>query len=270
MARILVIGAHPDDCDCFAGGTALLWRQRGDAVRFVSMTSGDSGHYKQTPSDLAARRREEAARAGASADVDYQVLAHHDGQLEPTLEVRYEVIRLIRTCAPDLVLTHRPNDYHPDHRYTSIVVQDAAYMGTVPMVCPETTHLAQNPIFGYLSDDFARPCPFRPDVIVDVEAVIETKWKMLDAHASQFYEWLPYNEGVLASVPDEKNQRLDWLRGQWTPRFEGIAKKHHDRICDFYGDARASKIRLAEAFEVSEYGKQPTESELRALFPIDV
>src|SRR5207253_707559 len=160
--RLLIIGAHPDDADYAAGGTAALYRAAGHVVHMVSLTNGDAGHHEQAGPALAARRRAEAAASGAVIGADYETFDNHDGQLLPTLENRYQVIRLIRAFRPDLVLTHRPNDYHPDHRYTSQLVQDAAYMVTVPAVVPETPHLPSNPVIAYLPDDFQKPYPFQP------------------------------------------------------------------------------------------------------------
>src|SRR5262245_52717272 len=178
--RLLIIGAHPDDADYHAGGTAALYRAAGHVVKMVSLTNGDAGHQTLRGADLARRRREEARAAGAVIGAEYEVLDNHDGELLPTLENRRQVIRLIRGFRPDLVLTHRPNDYHPDHRYTSQLVQDAAYMVTVPAVVPEAPHLPRDPVIAYLPDEFARPYPFQPTVAIDVDSVIAKIIAMLD------------------------------------------------------------------------------------------
>jgi LmbE family N-acetylglucosaminyl deacetylase len=162
--RILVFGAHPDDCDIKAGGLAAKATAAGEEVRFVSMTNGDAGHHEIGGVELARRRRAEASAASDVLDIEYDLLDHHDGELEPTLERRKRIIRLIRNYEPDLILTHRPNDYHPDHRYTSALIQDSAYMVTVPNVCTDTEVLSYNPVIAYLSDDFEKPYPFEPDV----------------------------------------------------------------------------------------------------------
>src|SRR5438270_3665078 len=184
--RLLIIGAHPDDADYAAGGLAALYRRAGHVVKMVSLTNGDAGHHLTPGRQLAARRRKEAAAAGAVIGATYDLLDNHDGELQPTLENRRQVIRLIRSYRPDLVLTHRPNDYHPDHRYTSQLVQDAAYMVTVPAVTPDTPHLAANPVIAYLPDDFQKPYPFRPSVVVDVGGVLEQIVAMLHCHTWQF------------------------------------------------------------------------------------
>ena len=196
MPKVLVIGAHPDDCELKAGGTARQWANRGFEVTFVSVTDGGAGHHTMMPAELIVRRRMEAAAAAEVLGVQSRVLDHHDGELLPTLEARLDIIRLIRQVRPDLVLTHRPNDYHPDHRYTSQLVQDAAYMVTVPRIAPDVPSLRMDPVFGYLSDSFTAPQPFRGDVIVPIDDVMEDVLAAIDCHASQFYEWLPFNMGI--------------------------------------------------------------------------
>jgi LmbE family N-acetylglucosaminyl deacetylase len=263
--RVIVFGAHPDDCDLDAGGTAALWARKGHAVKFVSLTSGDAGHQSEGGGALAKRRRAEAQEAGRRFGIaEYEVLDNHDGELEPTLSVRHQVIRRIREWNADLVVAPRPNDYHPDHRYTGILVQDAAYMVVVPNVCPDTPALRRNPVFLYSQDGFQRPNPFRPDVAVAIDSVVDVKTRALDAHVSQFYEWLPWVSGTLDSVPKEPAARLAWLQGRWTGR--PVADDVRAALRKWYGP-RAEAVKEAEAFEVCEYGSRPTDADLRRLFP---
>ena len=270
MKNILVIGAHPDDCDIFAGGCAALWRKRGDEVTFISMTNGNAGHHQADPAELEKRRRQEAAKAAEVLGVRYEILDNDDGRLVASLENREDLIRRIRELAPDLILTHRPNDYHPDHRYTATLVQDAAYMVTVPLACPGTPHLATNPVIAYLFDEFTRPTPLRADVVVDVDSVAEVKWKALDCHESQFYEWLAYNmRPGENSVPAEPGQRLEWLKNTWGEFLERPARAFRKELCATYGEGRGGSVVFAEAFELCEFGSQPTAEELRALFPVE-
>ena len=139
--RIIMIGAHPDDCDQDGGGTAILFAKMGYAVKFVSVTNGDAGHQEIGGGILANRRLAEAKEAGKRFGVEYDVLPNHDGELVPSLDVRLQVIRKIREWNADMVFAPRPNDYHPDHRYTGILVQDAAYMVGVPNVAADTPPL---------------------------------------------------------------------------------------------------------------------------------
>ncbi|MES2792165.1 MAG: PIG-L deacetylase family protein [Planctomycetota bacterium] len=265
--RILVIGAHPDDCEIKAGGVAALYRQQGHVVRFVSVTNGDAGHHESSGPELAARRAKETLASGAVCGVEYEVLSNHDGQLVPTIAARWELIALIRRFQPDLILTHRPNDYHPDHRATSQLVCDAAYMVTVPPVVPDVPYLKTNPIIAFLSDDFQRPYPFQPTVVVDVTAVFPKIVDMQAAHVSQFYEWLPYNQGILDQVPADATQRRAWLAIQAGDRLRKVADRFRAELIAKYGPERGARIEYADAFEACEYGSPLTAEQIKRLFP---
>lgn len=264
--NIVSIGAHPDDGEIKAGGTIALWAKEGHNITIVCMTNGNAGHQARGREELAALRKQEAAASAALVGAKSIVLDNDDGALQPTLEVRRKVIAIIREAKADVVITHRPNDYHPDHRYTSQVVQDAAYMVMVPKVVPDVPALRTNPIFMYFNDHFERPAPSRVDVAVDVDDVMDTKWAMLDKMACQFYEWMPWLDGKLETVPEGEKERRKWLRKTWGPAFERYTKRAAKTLKKTYGK-RAGKIRYAEAFEISEYGKQPTADELDAIFP---
>jgi LmbE family N-acetylglucosaminyl deacetylase len=263
--RIIMIGAHPDDCDQKGGGTAILWASMGHAVKFVSVTNGDAGHQSIGGGALATRRLEEAKEAGRRFGVVYDVLPNHDGELLPTLEVRLQIIRKIREWNADIVIAPRPNDYHPDHRYTGVLVQDAAYMVAVPNIAADTPPLKKNPVFLYFQDFFQRPNPFRPDVAIDITAVFNKKVFALDAHASQFYEWLPWIGGYADQVPSEKNDRLKWLAINRTVKITPEVLKSLE---NWYGKEKSGKIQYAEAFEICEYGSRPAEADLKRLFPM--
>jgi LmbE family N-acetylglucosaminyl deacetylase len=265
--RLLIIGAHPDDADYAAGGTAALYAANGHVVHMVSLTNGDAGHHEQPGPSLAQRRLGEAAAAGDVIGAPYQLFDIHDGELQPTLENRWKVIHLIRTFNPDLILTHRPNDYHPDHRYTSQLVQDAAYMITVPAVVPGTKHLMKNPVIAYLPDEFQRPYPFQPTVAVDVGPVIEKIVDMLHCHQSQFYEWLAYNTGTLNQVPKSDADRRTWLAVQVKDRLRKQAERFRSQLVHGYGALLGNAVRYAEAFEPCEYGAPLDDAAMRRLFP---
>jgi len=263
--NVIAFGAHPDDCDIGAGGVAAKYAAQGHKVRFVSVTNGDAGHQSQGGGALAARRRAEAKEAGRRIGIEYITLDNHDGELLPTLQVREQIIRQMRLWNVDIVIAPRPNDYHPDHRYTGILVQDAAYMVTVPNTCPDTPALRKNPVFVYFQDQFQKPTPFSPVVAVAIDDVVEKKYDMLDAHVSQMYEWLPWHDGYLDQVPKDPKARRDWLRKQ---RWNGdITPAVRETLVKWYGPERAKEIRFAEAFEICEYGYQPSRAELRKLFP---
>lgn len=265
--NIVCVGAHPDDCECFAGGTAVKWARLGHRVVFVSMTNGDAGHYAMGGGPLAARRAREAQLSAERGGVQELILGYHDGELEATLDARREVVRIIRRYEADIVLAHRPNDYHPDHRYASVLVQDAAFMVTVPNFCPEAPRLARNPVFMYMSDAFTKPTPFRPDLAVDVTEVMDVKFDMLDAMESQVYEWLPWLDGHLDSVPTDPVERRAWLETAWTPFFNKHTALAEPALKKWLGAAKAKQVRFAEGFEICEYGHQPSDDELALLFP---
>lgn len=263
--RIIMIGAHPDDCDQGGGGTAILLSSMGHAVKFVSVTNGDAGHQTQGGGALAKRRIAEAQEAGKRFGVTYDVLDNHDGELTPTLDVRLQIIRKIREWNADLVIAPRPNDYHPDHRYTGVLVQDAAYMVAVPNVAPDTKPLKKNPVFLYFQDRFQKPNPFRPDITVDITSVFEKKIYAMAAHESQFFEWLPWIGGYLSEVPAGEKERLAWLAKQRTRPINAETIKSLEKC---YGATKASAVKNVEAFEICEYGSQPNEADIRRLFPM--
>ncbi len=247
------------------GGTAALWARMGHRVRCVSVTNGDAGHHVEGGGALAARRRAEAEEAGRRIGVEYVVLDNHDGRLMPTVDAREQVIRQIRQMNADLVIAHRPNDYHPDHRYTGALVQDASYLVVVPNIAPDAPALRKNPVFMYFQDRFALPTPFRPDVAVDISEVMDKKIDMLDAHVSQFYEWLPWVDGMIEQVPKDPAARKAWLmRGQDPEPTPAMRQA----LIKWYGQSRGADVRHAESFQVTEYGAQPDAAMLRTLFPM--
>lgn len=263
--RIVMIGAHPDDCDIKSGGTAALFAKMGHAVKFISVTNGDAGHKEQGRDTLARRRKAEAREAAKRLGITYDIMDNPDGKLMPTLDIRLDLIRRIRTWKADIVISHRPVDYHPDHRYTGILVQDAAFMVVVPNIAPDVPPLAKNPVFLYFHDNFTKPTRFQPDVCVDITQVIDKKMDALDAHESQFYEWLPWIMGYKGKIPAGRQERKDWIKnGRWpsmdTTVRTGLAK--------WYGPQQAKAAQYAEAFELCEYGSRPSEKEIRQLFPM--
>lgn len=262
--RALMIGAHPDDCEIKTGGLATKLRARGNVVKFVSATNGAAGHHTMGGGPLAQRRLVETRRVAETAGIEYEVLDIPDGCLEADLATRERFIQLIREFQPDLLFTHRSNDYHPDHRRTGILVQDASYLIRVPNICPLTPHLTKTPVILYMSDTFQKPLPFTPDVVVAIDDVMEAKAKMLHCHASQFYEWLPYDGGYLDEVPETDTERLIWLRSRQERRDAGTTARFRTQLTARYGE---NTIQYAEAFEVSEYGRSLPADEIDVYFP---
>lgn len=263
--NVIVFGAHPDDADADAGGTAIKFAQMGHNVMFVSLTNGDAGHFSMGGGALARIRRAEAEEAGRRAGVKYVVLDNHDGELMPSLYVRLQVIRLIRKWNADLVIGPRPNDYHPDHRNCGIVLQDAAYMVIVPNVAPDTPPLRKNPIFLYAQDFFQKPNPFTPDIVVDISDTYKQKIYTMAAHESQHFEWLPWTSGRLDEIPEDEEDRLDYLAKYRKVR---ITEEVRESLVKWYGRDKAAAITDAEAFEICEYGRRPSDDEIKKLFPM--
>lgn len=270
--RIIMFGAHPDDCEIEAGGVAAMWAAQGHKVKFVSTANGDLGHWKMAGGPLAQRRLKEVQEAAKILGIaETQVLDIHDGELMPTLENRKTIVKLIREWKADIVISHRTNDYHPDHRYTGILVQDAAFIVVVPFFCPDVPHLTRNPVFLYCMDRFQRPNPFRPDVVVAIDEVIDQKLEALSVIDSQFVEggccggekgprrrMIPRDQAELAARRSE-------VRSYFAHRF--AADKYRDRLIELYGEKKGRKVKYAEAFELCEYGRRPSQAELIKLFP---
>ena len=268
--RIIAFGAHPDDCELKVGGTAARWAALGHHVKFVSVTNGDIGHWGMAGGPLAQRRTAEVQKCAKLLGIQSEVLDIHDGELLPTLENRKLINKLIREWKADVVLSHRPNDYHPDHRNVGILVQDAAYMVTVPYFCPDIPYLTKNPVFLYYEDRFTKPNRFAPDVVVSIDATTDKKLAAVEALESQFYEG--GCNGGPNLVPESSNAarvaaRKKEVRDSFDQRFASTAKRFGLQLAEWYGPEAAKKVKYAEAFEVCEYGRMPSREELRKLFP---
>lgn len=263
--KIIFIGAHPDDCDIKGGGTAALFSAMGHQVKFLSVTNGDAGHMEMGGGMLAKRRYAETQEVAKRLGITYDVLDNHDGELLPTLEIRLDVIRKIREWDADVVISHRSNDYHPDHRYTGILVQDAAFMVGVPNIAADTPPLRKNPVFLYYQDNFQKPNPFEPDIAIDITSVIDQKIDALDAHVSQFYEWLPWISNDPDVIPEGKEERIAWLKSK---RALAPNPKVRKVLEEWYGAEKTAQVKYAEAFEICEYGSQPSKEDIKRLFPM--
>ena len=285
--RVMMIGAHLDDNDFCGGGTALKYLSQGHRVRFLSMCNGCGGHHVNTPEEIVQRRYNESQAVAALTGIEYDVWTDvNDCEIMATLELRKRLIRYIREYNPDIIFTHRTNDYHADHRNAALLVQDASYLVIVPNFCPEAPAMKEMPVIMYFRDHFKNP-PFTPDVVIDIDDVMDKKFEMFNCHVSQVYEWLPFTHGELDSVPTDPKERLEWLRSPRVPRdrllsLEELTAKNYARHCEFkealyaakyrdllierYGEA-GKKVIFAEAYETSEYGTQLNEENKKLLFP---
>ena len=266
--RIIAFGAHPDDAELRASGVAALWAAAGHKVKFVAMTNGDIGHFESAGGPLAKRRKAEVAECARILGIENEVLDIHDGELMPSLENRRTVARLIRDWQADIVMGHRPYDYHPDHRYTGVLLDDAAVVVAAPFFVPDTKPTARNPVFMYYSDNFQDPKPFTPSMVVGIDAVADKKWKCIDAMPSQFGDKDSWQARTLPNVPQGDGERQAYLLDIVKKRGTAVADQYRERLIALYGPERGKKIQYAEAFQLGQYGRQASPDELKAMFPI--
>lgn len=279
--KILMIGAHQDDNEFRCGGLAYKYVQMGYEVRFLSMCNGNGGHHIMTPEETSKRRYKESQAVAKLLGITYDVWDIDDCSLVADLETRRKLIRYIRAFSPDLIIAHRTNDYHADHRASGQLVQDASYLLIVPHECPDVPAMRKTPVIMYYEDSFQTPC-FHADIVVDIDKEVDIKLKIADLNESQVYEWLPYSE--FEEVPTDKEQRFAWLKGMeitekttdeeilnakrgYAVRYAKTAARFRKELIEKYGEEKGSKVRYAEAYQISEYGDPLTEELQKQLFP---
>lgn len=265
--RIIAFGAHPDDAELKASGVAALWAAQGHKVKFVATTNGDVGHFAQAGGPLAKRRKAEVAECARILGIENEVLDIHDGELVPSLENRKTVARLIRDWQADIVLGPRPYDYHPDHRYTGVLMEDAAVLVAAPFFTPDTPPTVRNPVFMYYSDAFQYPYKFDPSIVVSIDDVAEKKWACIGAMPSQFADKDSWQARTLPNVPADDAARKEYIVDTIRKRSAAVADQYRDRLIAQYGEEKGRKVKYAEAFQIVQYGRQVTPEQLKALFP---
>jgi LmbE family N-acetylglucosaminyl deacetylase len=265
--RMLLLVAHPDDAEFHSGGLMTIYRSLGHEVKIVAVTNGESGHHETMGPALTARRRQEQAAAAKVIGATSEVWDFPDGRLQPTLEVRYRIIAEIRNFQPDIVLTHRNNDYHPDHRAVGDAVRDASYMVTVPNIVPDVPILRKDPVVAFVPDRFTKPYPLQADVIVDVTPYLDKIVEMLACHRSQMFEWLAFNQNELAEVPLGEAGRRHWLHDKYVARLRPQLERYRAEVVAAYGVERSKKIEWIEPYEISEYAAPMTPALRKKLFP---
>jgi N-acetylglucosamine malate deacetylase 1 len=266
--RVIAFGAHPDDAELKASGVAALWAAQGAKVKFVAMTNGDVGHFSQAGGPLATRRKAEVTECARILGITTDVLDIHDGELMPSLENRKTVARLIRDWQADIVMGHRPYDYHADHRYTGVLMEDAAVIVAAPFFTPDTKPTPRNPVFMYYSDNFKQPYPFDPTIVVSIDAVAEKKWACIAAMPSQFGDKDSWQGRTLPNVPQDDAGRQAYLVDQIKQRAANVANQYRERLIALYGEAKGKQVKYAEAFQLCQYGRQLTVDQLKELFPL--
>ncbi|MBQ4052001.1 MAG: PIG-L family deacetylase [Oscillospiraceae bacterium] len=283
--KVLMIGAHQDDIELRCGGLAALLKKNGHEVQFLSVSNGSGGHHRLSRPEIQARRAAESAKVAELLGIRYDVWSDvEDCEIQATLEMRRRMTRYIREAAPDVIITHRTNDYHTDHRNTGMIVQDASYLLIVPNECPDVPALLKTPVILHSEDAFTNP-PFKASVVVDIDETIDQKLKAVEANVSQVYEWLAFTNGEEQDVPPESDPeaRYKWLCGMeitkdttddeiraakrgYAVRFARTAARFREELIERYGEERGAKVRFAEAFAVCEYGGRLTEEQKKQLF----
>ncbi|MCC7010362.1 MAG: PIG-L family deacetylase [Acidobacteria bacterium] len=266
--RVIAFGAHPDDAELKVAGTASLWAAQGAKVKLVAMTNGDIGHFEQAGGPLAKRRLTEVQQCARGFGTEVATMDIHDGELVPSLDNRRMMSRLIREWQADIVLGHRPYDYHPDHRYVGRLMDDSAVVVVAPFWVPDTPPTPRNPVFMYYQDDFKRPYPFQPDIVVSIDAVAEKKWACITAMSSQFGDADSWQARTRPNIPRNEADRQAALLEGVKQRNEAVANQYRQQLIALYGEQRGRAVKYAEAFELGQYGRQPSMEELRKMFPL--
>ena len=281
MMKILAIGAHQDDNEFRVGGMTVKWKKAGHEVRFLSLTNGCGGHHLLSKEETVATRAKESAAVAEYLGIRYDIWEDQDDcVLVADLATRHRLMRYIREFSPDVIITHRTNDYHADHRAAALLVQDVSYLLTVPHACPDVPAMRKMPVILFYEDHFSEP-PFRMRYVVGIDEAFEDKMHVAHLNKSQVYEWLPYTHGMKLPVTDEEKHAVLWgmeitedttdenvvaQQHGYAVRFAKTAARFRAELIQKYGEEKGRKIRFAEAFGLSEYGEQPTAELEKALF----
>lgn len=193
MSRILALGAHPDDIEILCGGTLAKYAEKGDKVFMAPVTDGSMGHARIMPSELAKIREREVRESAEVIGAELIWVGLPDEFLLNTEETRLKIIDVIRTAKPDLIITHPPESYHPDHCMTSQLVFDASFMCTIPHI--ETAHSMHEKVVPILYMDTLAGLNFQPEIYVDITKSFDRKKEMLSKHKSQV-TWLKEHDNI--------------------------------------------------------------------------
>jgi N-acetylglucosamine malate deacetylase 1 len=268
VLRVVAFGAHPDDAELKFAGTAALMAAQGHKVKLVALTNGDVGHFAQAGGPLAQRRKAEVEACHKKLGVETEVLDIHDGELMPDLETRKKVANIIRGWQADIVLSHRPWDYHPDHRAVGKLAEDAAVVVAAPFFMPYTPPTKRNPIFLFYSDGFQKPYPFDPIVAVGFDDVAQKKWDCVGDMPSQFADADSWQARYRGNAPADPAARAAMILNGVKQRSAEVANQHRALLVKLYGDQKGKAIKYAEAFELNQYGSGASVEELKQMFNI--
>lgn len=256
--NFMIIGAHPDDPDGISGGTAMLLTDRGHNVTMVSMTNGDGGHHELSREALAKRRALEAKAASELMKCNYIIMPISDGKLEPTVKNREKLIALMRQYEPDVVITHPVPDYHPDHRYTTQLVMDTAYMLQVPSIVPAVKALRKETAFFFSA---TKPEAGGINIPVPIDSIWERKLRVWHCHSSQMYEWLPWIENRLEEIPNGETERLKYLSRWRGNNVRRLTRAFKDELGE-----TAGSVNYIEAFTLAPVGRRLSLEQCKKMF----
>lgn len=265
IGRILSIGAHPDDADTSAGGLLQKLYHKGWEVKMLSLTDGSAGTYDVNKGGkrLAEIRKNEAQKSGALVGGCYDVWDLTDGKLENSITNRERLISYIRKFAPDIIVTNRPNDYHPDHRATALLVADASYLLTIPYICSDEQNMKHVPVILYWSDNFERPYAFKEDIIVPINGYVEKWADMACCHESQYFDFMYWPDRMECREWSRKRQ-VEELKKRYKNIAEKRRKSAENQLIERYGEEKAILVQAVEFYEICEFGGALTE-ELRTI-----
>jgi len=257
--RVMVIFAHPDEGEIYAGGVTALYSKLGHEVKFMSLTNGDAGHYSMKPKNLAQRRYKEAMKAkeilGLSA---YEILDYHDGILKNEEGVRKKVIKSIKEWNADIIFTFYPaKGGHNDNMNAGWIVREAS----------KQLDQEKLPVFIYMRDFHTVSFSYTPDIAINIDEVWETKLASCGAHETQVIEANPQAEGVLDEVLASKKKQDEFLFHNAIP-FSLVRPDNLMTLEKWYGKEVAQNVTFVEEFEIAEFGRQINDKEVFKLFPM--
>jgi LmbE family N-acetylglucosaminyl deacetylase len=191
--RILAVGAHPDDLEILCAGTLARYAQEGHQLVMCVATDGTAGHMVIKPPELARIREREARAAAEVIDAEFIWLGFPDELIFNDRETRLTFVDAIRQAKPDVIITHAPDDYHPDHRVVSSLVFDTSFIASLPNI--ETNQPAHSIVPPLYYMDTLAGKGFHPTEYVDIGSTIDIKRQMLACHQSQL-KWLKDHDNI--------------------------------------------------------------------------
>ncbi len=229
--RVLAVGAHPDDLEILCAGTLARYAAQGAQVTMAVATNGEVGSPTLSKKEIAEIRRQEAAAAAAVIGAEFIWMDYPDEFLFSNQETRLNFLNVVRRVRPDVILTHSPVDYHPDHRTTGQILWDIRVMTTVPNIVTEAKPCTKIPEIYYC--DTVAGIDFTPQYYVDVSAVFEIKKQMLGCHKSQsvwlqnqydmsYLEFIEYTGRYRGLQCGVKYAECYQLSPTWPKRFEPV------------------------------------------------